>query len=63
MTSLSASWHIVLQLAKQFDVNPDEITHCKATCCLAYYGDPVKADVHWFRSPKKCSFIKKRVIE
>ena len=40
-------------LAKQFNVNPDEIAHCKAIGYLDYYGEPVKADVHWFQVPGK----------
>lgn len=40
-------------LAKQFNVNPDEIAHCKAIAYLDYYGEPVKADVHWFQVPGK----------
>ncbi len=40
-------------LAKQFNVNPDEIAHCKVIAYLDYHGEPVKADVHWFQVPGK----------
>lgn len=40
-------------LAEQFNVNPDEIAHCKAIGYLDYYGEAIKADVHWFQVPGK----------
>ena len=52
-------------LTKQYGGNPEKWQHAKGNGIIDYYGDEIKAEVHWFQEPTvgKVKFIIKRWLE